>query len=180
MILKNQLSHLITQCEGNDVIKQKFLERVKQGNITRSDNPTSHLCVYFAAYDPDAKYVFIGHHKKSGLWLFNGGHMDPGESPKETVIREAHEEWGLTLDPAHIPNPQLATLTQIEHPETQICQWHYDLWHFLPYDMRSFSPSDNSLQTEFFSYGWKTYDEAPIYLTSQPTIEALTYLKNRK
>ena len=54
----------------------KFLERIQEGKITRDENPKSHVCVYFAAYDPRAKQVFIGHHKKSGFWLFNGRNID--------------------------------------------------------------------------------------------------------
>ena len=178
--MNNSLIQYINQAEGDAEIKQKFLNRIQEGKITRSENPTSHLCVYFAAFDPDASLVFIGHHKKSGLWLFNGGHMDPGEMPRDTVLREAREEWGYTIEPSFVPDPQLVTLTKIEHPETQICQWHYDLWHFLPFEKSAFHPSDAALLTEFFSYGWKTYKEAEKFLTSQPTIEALDYLKNRR
>lgn len=178
--MNNTLIQIVHHADGDPDIKQKFLDRIQEKKLTRTEHPTSHLCVYFAAYDPRAHLVFIGHHKKSGLWLFNGGHMDPGESPRETVIREAHEEWGLTLKPSSVPNPQLVTLTKIEHPETQICQWHYDLWHFLPFDSNSFHPYDEALRTEFFSYGWKTHKEAEKFLTSHPTVEAMIYLKNRR
>lgn len=170
----------VNHANGSKHVKNAFRKRIQQGSITRTEHPTSHLCVYFAAYDPRAALVFIGHHKKSNLWLFNGGHMDPGESPRETVVREAWEEWGLNIDPSSVPDPQLVTLTSIEHPETQICRWHYDLWHFLPYDNAVFHPLEEALKTEFFSYGWKTFDEAYEYLTSQPTVEALDYLKNCK
>jgi len=178
--MKNHLAASIKHANGDAAIKHRFLHRLNEGLLTRRENPTSHLCVYFAAHDPAAGRVFIGHHKKSDLWLFNGGHMDPGETPTETVIREAAEEWGMNLDPHTIPAPQLITLTQIEHPEKIICEWHYDLWHFLPFDRNSFRPVDANLYTEFFSFGWKHYDEAEKLLTSQPTIEALHYLRKRK
>jgi len=176
--MKRHLTTLINNAGGTDTVKRKFLARLNDGHLTRNENALSHLCVYFAAFDPDAQQVFIGHHKKSGLWLFNGGHMDQRETPLDTVIREAQEEWGIFLSPSSVPKPALITLTEIEHPETQVCEWHYDFWHFLLFPRDSFHPKDASLRTEFFSYGWKTYAEAVTLLTSQPTVEALDYIKN--
>jgi len=178
--MKTRIAELISQADGKKDVKLKFLNRVNEGKLTRERNPISHFCVYFTVYDPQLPMVFIGHHKKSGLWLYNGGHMEAGELPKDTVIREAKEEWGVTINADTIPNPQLITLTKIEHPERQICQWHYDFWHFLPMPQGSFHPLDASLRIEFYSYGWKTYDEAKRLLVSQPTREALHYLRNRK
>ncbi|MBI5018831.1 NUDIX domain-containing protein [Candidatus Gottesmanbacteria bacterium] len=174
----HHLTALITEANGTPDIKTKFINRLQEGSLARSENPTSHLCVYFAAFDPADGSVFIGHHKKSGLWLFNGGHMDPGETPLNTVIREASEEWGLVVHPGAIAQQKLITLTRIEHPEQIICEWHYDVWHFLPFDRKLFHPKDRNLRTEFYSYGWKSFDEAANLLTSQPTVEALTYLRN--
>src|SRR4051794_32841209 len=34
-------------------------------------------------------------HKRMGLWLQPGGHLDPGESPADAALREAVEETGL-------------------------------------------------------------------------------------
>ena len=36
--------------------------------------------------------------KHTGQWALPGGHMEAGESPEETVLRELEEEVGLTLD----------------------------------------------------------------------------------
>lgn len=52
---------------AGDPIQAAFLERAQQGAPTRDENPQTHFCVYFAAYDPVAQKVFIGHHKKSGF-----------------------------------------------------------------------------------------------------------------
>ena len=37
-------------------------------------------------------------HKKLGLWLPPGGHIDEGELPEEAVLREINEETGLKVE----------------------------------------------------------------------------------
>jgi 8-oxo-dGTP diphosphatase len=45
----------------------------------KPDTPPRHLVSYFVVID-------------AGLWLPPGGHVEPGEHPRTTVIREALEE----------------------------------------------------------------------------------------
>lgn len=178
--MKDALRQRVATAEGSIGDKQKFLARIRRGKLTRSENRFSHFCVYFAAVNPAQNQVFIGHHKKSDLWLFNGGHIEPGELPEAAVVREAKEEWGLRIATTDLPPVALVTLTVIEHPEKQICRDHYDLWYFLPYDASAFHPDGRALATEFFTHGWKSYDEAERLLTSLPTKDALHYLKNNR
>ena len=45
--------------------------------------------------------VVLHLHKRLGLWLQPGGHIDPGETPLEGAVREATEETGLDVRPVH-------------------------------------------------------------------------------
>ncbi len=44
--------------------------------------------------DPGGR-VLLHKHKRLGIWLQPGGHIDPGESCEEAAIREVTEETGL-------------------------------------------------------------------------------------
>ncbi len=41
--------------------------------------------------------VVLLRHKRLGLWLQPGGHIDPGETPWDASVREAAEETGLDV-----------------------------------------------------------------------------------
>lgn len=176
--MKQQLADIIAKAHGKNTTKRKFIARVEEGGLTRSENPLSHVCVYFAAVDKAAQHIFIGLHKKSGLWLCNGGHIDRNELPQDTVVREAQEEWGLTLATNSLPHCQLMTITKIEHPERQLCQWHYDLWFYIATDRRTFAPDPKALDTEFSAYGWKSLLEATRLMKDPASRESLAYLTN--
>ena len=39
--------------------------------------------------------VLLHRHKRLGIWLQPGGHVDPGESPEQAALREVAEETGI-------------------------------------------------------------------------------------
>jgi 8-oxo-dGTP pyrophosphatase MutT (NUDIX family) len=44
-----------------------------------------------------ARGVLLHRHKRLGLWLQPGGHLEPGETPWDAALREAGEETGLKV-----------------------------------------------------------------------------------
>jgi 8-oxo-dGTP pyrophosphatase MutT (NUDIX family) len=57
-------------------------------------------------YDPEEKCILAGHptnrSTKKGNFDILKGHMDAGETPKETALRELKEESGIVLSPSEI------------------------------------------------------------------------------
>jgi len=91
------------------------------------DVPPTHLVVYFAPLTPDRQQILLVAHRKAGLWLPPGGHLEPGEEPWATVTREAAEELHLTATPSPItgPAPVFATVTRTrgQLPHTDVTLW---------------------------------------------------------
>lgn len=170
---KKNLEEIIKLARGKEDIKSAFIKRLKEGAPTRDENPRSHFCVYFAAYDPENQQVFIGHHKKSGLWLFNGGHIDEGEIPTEALSREIKEEWGESVKLQKNYKPMLLTITKINNPTKQTCRLHYDIWYFIPFDKNLFRPDKKLLETEFYENDWKSAIEAKKFIIEKNTLYAL-------
>lgn len=154
-------------------VAPEFISRAKEGQLVRDENPYTHFCVYFAGFDNEAEKVFIGHHKKSGLWLFNGGHIDKGETPEEALEREMGEEWGVQIKLENIGKPKLLTITPINHPTIK-CNRHYDIWFFVPLSEINFKPDQALLETEFYTTGWKTLGEARNLITDPNTLKAIS------
>ncbi|MBY6413898.1 NUDIX hydrolase [Rhodococcus sp. BP-252] len=75
--------------------------------------PVRHLVSYFMVFDVTAGLVLLGEHIKAGLWLPPGGHVEPGEHPVDTVVRECREELGIdaTFLPAAGRKPVFVTIT---------------------------------------------------------------------
>ena len=71
------------------------------------------LVAAVALIDPDGR-VLLGQRPAgkpmAGLWEFPGGKVEPGERPEDTLIRELHEELGIT-----VREPCLAPLTFASH-----------------------------------------------------------------
>jgi 8-oxo-dGTP pyrophosphatase MutT (NUDIX family) len=75
---------------------EEFLERFDQ-LASPFDEYADPVHVTASAIVVGERGVVLHRHKRLGLWLQPGGHIDPGESPWEAALREAGEETGLPV-----------------------------------------------------------------------------------
>lgn len=96
--------------------------------ISKPDNPPKHLVSYFLLFDEKNHSVMLIDHIKSGLWLPSGGHVELGENPKTTVVREADEELQIDADfeTPFKDNPLFVTVTRtVGHGQhTDVSLWY--------------------------------------------------------
>jgi 8-oxo-dGTP diphosphatase len=86
--------------------------------------PSPHLVSYAVLADPSDWSVFLVDHVLAGLWLPAGGHVEPGEHPRVTALREAKEELGIDATPLH-DEPAFLTVTRTrDDVHTDISLWY--------------------------------------------------------
>lgn len=170
--LQEQIKAIIDPIICNQKIANYWLNRLEKGDLTRDDNNPSHFCCYFLPYNLAAKQVFIVHHKKSGLWLCPGGHIDRGESLMQTFNREIDEELGVKNKIQEKIQPFLLTITPIEN-RVQPCREHLDIWYRFPTDGSEFNVDPR----EFHQTKWVSIEEAKQVMTDPPNLEAMNEME---
>lgn len=116
--------------------------------------PPKHLVSYFVVVDHD--HLLLVDHKNAQLWLPSGGHVEPGEHPRATVVRELREELGLDLcDVANAP--LMLTISDT----VGLTSGHTDvsLWYVIDADRSVALEFDAG---EFHSVQWFHFSEAPL------------------
>ena len=117
--------------------------------------PPTHLVSYFLVFSPEHSKVLLVDHKKADLWLPPGGHVEPDEHPRETVLREAKEELGIEAE-FLFDTPLFVTVTKTVGNVTE----HTDvsLWYVL----KGYPEHELSYDTdEFHQIHWFGTDEIP-------------------
>jgi len=121
--------------------------------------PPKHLVAYFVVVDDG--HMLLVDHRNAQLWLPPGGHVEPGEHPRTTVLRELAEELGLS--PTHaIAAPLMLTVTTT----VGLSAGHTDvsLWYVIHGDRRQAITWD---ENEFSGIRWFAFDDVP-YERSEP------------
>jgi 8-oxo-dGTP pyrophosphatase MutT (NUDIX family) len=117
--------------------------------------PPQHLAVYFALLDERDRSLMLVDHIKAGCWLLPGGHVDDGEDPRTTVVREAQEELGIDVrfHERLGDHPFFLSVTKTRGPHT-----HSDvtMWFVLHGDRGQVVTPDPG---EFRGVGWFGLDE---------------------
>lgn len=113
--------------------------------------------------------VLLHLHKRLGLWLQPGGHIDAGESPAEAALREVLEETGLRGMHATTP-PAIAHVDVHPGPKGHT---HLDLRYVIRADGDPNPGADESADVRWFDW-----DEA-IAIADAGLVGALRALRPR-
>ena len=112
--------------------------------------PPMHLVSYFAALDEASAEILLVAHRKAGLWLPSGGHVEPMEDPWDTVVRECDEELHARAVPSAVSgkDPFFLTITPTRGPGP-----HTDvsLWYLLQFEVGEITSFD---EDEFEAIKW--------------------------
>ncbi|MGI5292672.1 NUDIX domain-containing protein [Nonomuraea polychroma] len=111
--------------------RQWMLDWVDSGaqlyRLAKPATPPQHLAVYAALVDEHRRSVMLVDHVKAKAWVMPGGHVDEGEDPRRTVVRELDEELRITprFHPAFGSAPMFLTVTQTRGADshTDVTLW---------------------------------------------------------
>lgn len=161
--IRSKIHQVVTTISPLDKAEQEHmrfvLDWIESGceifRIEKPATPEIHLVSYFVIASPAMDQILLVDHKKAGLWLPPGGHVDPGENPKETVRREAKEELGIEAK-FFFDKPLLLTVTKtvgniVKHTDVS-------LWYLLKCDPRQSFDYDIN---EFNQIRWFWINEIP-------------------
>lgn len=144
-----------------------MLEWVDSGTqlfrLAKPATPPQHLAVYAALLDEESGSILLVDHVKAKAWLMPGGHVDQGEDPRVTVVRELSEELGVV--PAFHPllgeSPFFLTVT---HTRGEQSHTDVTLWFVFAADRGVAITPD---PREFSDVRWFRLDETPSWAAEQ-------------
>ena len=122
--------------------------------VHKPATPPKHIVSYFVVVDHD--HVLLVDHKNAQLWLPSGGHVEAGEHPRATVVRELREELGIEME-----YPPEAPLMLTISETVGITAGHTDvsLWYVIKADRGAPLQFDTE---EFHGIQWFHCSEAPL------------------
>ena len=127
--------------------------------LLKPDVPPKHLISYCTVVD--GEHILLVDHINAELWLPTGGHVDAGEHPRSTALREAKEELSIDGEFLH-ESPLFLTLTDTVGKaagHTDVSNWYAlkgDRFEELVFD-----------ESEFLEVQWFHKDEVPLNRTDK-------------
>ena len=158
-ILLCQLQKIRTASDAEHRQWMDAVDWVKSGlplfRLERPATPPKHLVSYFPVIDE--QYILLVDHKNAKRWLPTGGHVEDGEDPRMTVVRELKEELGLEVSLSELDAPLMVSVTET----VGLTKGHTDvsLWYPVRRSRHSLVTFDDS---EFNSIRWFHFSEVPL------------------
>jgi 8-oxo-dGTP diphosphatase len=131
--MRDRIAEIVAAIEPVDDLEREHrdstLAWIRSGapifRTRKPDVPPKHLVSYFALVDDQREKLLLVDHKLAGLWLPSGGHVEPGEDPRATVVRELSEELCLAADFMQ-PDPLFITVTRVggDGGHTDVSLWY--------------------------------------------------------
>lgn len=158
--LRAALAALFDGIEPWDELEQAHLnaaaEWVASGapvyRTRKPDVPAMHLVSYFVVLDEERGQLLLVAHRKAGLWLPPGGHVEPGEDPWTALVRECGEELGVPAVAWAITGERPLFLT-VTRTQGQGEHTDVSLWYVLNADAESITSYN---EEEFTAVRWLT------------------------
>lgn len=162
--MRAQLTELLHSITPHDVLEREHLDAtlawIASGaplyRLAHADDPPQHLVAYFLLYDEARQKLLLVDHKKAGLWLPSGGHVELDEHPQATVAREVVEELGIA---AAFFNKSPLFLTVTSTVGTVASHVDVSLWYVLRGDAAQVPWFDVG---EFYQVAWFALDALPL------------------
>jgi 8-oxo-dGTP diphosphatase len=157
--IRQEVASILPLDEMEDTHRSDALAWIDSGaplfRTAKPATPPKHLVSYIAVVD--GHDILLVDHKSAQLWLPPGGHVEHGEHPRETVVRELFEE--LKVVPKHdITEPLMVTCTRT----VGLAAGHDDvsLWYVVTVDRGQDIHFDRQ---EFARVKWFSYSDVPIH-----------------
>ncbi len=138
---------------------EALLERLEYPEPASEDASPRHVTA--SAFVVSSRGVILHRHRRLGIWVQPGGHIDHGEDPPTAAARETLEETGLVT--RHLSPPRLLHVDRHPGPRAHT---HYDVRYVLVSDPVDPSPPPGESQ----EIGW--FDEESALERATPDLRA--------
>lgn len=167
--LKAGLKNLKGRPGVDEKVWQTCWQKVNNGlPLTKNEGNSEHCCTFFVPFHRSSGSIYLVDHIKANDWIPPGGHIEPGESPIETVRREFEEELGMALTNEPISFFNLS-IKQIDRRK-QNCLKHFDLWHLVFVKKKHNFTWDRG---EFHNAGWFKIKEGAKKIVKNPDYQRI-------
>ena len=135
--LKNQYILSINAIKPLDEKEQNDIQEVKSWihqseSLWKPENMEKHFGAIGIILSKDKTKTFLINHRKAGIWLPPGGHVENRQTFKETIAMELREEVGIN-EPVYI-NSDIFFLTQTRVQEAGREHIDITVWYLLEGD----------------------------------------------